>query len=192
MDAYLYLMIVFRAFSTAVFALMILLGSITALRACYVIGDANKDFWNEHASVIVDATLSDFSLAPLLKPGSRDESGQRPTTWLLELNVHGVLRGSAEDQILVATRFAQTTIVNRVYLANLLGKRREYALVELSGETEGAFASDSESLFEKLEDGFLPQHDGFHVFSSNGEPVPELWEGLCSAPPVFPLGTLFD
>lgn len=181
-----------RSFSTVTASLMILLGSMTALQACYTIGDASGDFWNEHATVIVDATLADFSRAPLVMPGSIDEPYQGPTTWLLELDVHGVRRGSAVDQIFVATRFMQTTIVNRIYLSKLLGMRSEYALVAQSGETEGAFASDSENLFDKREDGFLPPHDGFHVLSSDGEPALELWEGFCIAPPIFPVGTPID
>ena len=157
--------------------------------ACTIFSRPDSRFWAEHATGIVDATVVSFEQRPLSGPGSSDESYQGPTTWVLTLHVHKTLRGHSSGTLLVATRFWNTTTVNEPFLRELLGDRREFALVGFYAEKSSVFAESTQQFEFPPEDNIMPPHDGFHVWDTDGEPLDEIWEGLCTSLPIFRLGT---
>jgi hypothetical protein len=158
-------------------------------RACMVFHKPDPGFWAEHATSIVDATVVAFDRQPLTKPGSSEESYQGSTTWVLTLNVHRTLRGSAAGTRLVATRFWNTTVVNETRVRGLLGEWREFALVEFDSGKSTVFAPTGEEFESLLESGLMSPHDGFHAWDRDGQPLAEIWEGFCTSLPVFDQGT---
>ena len=150
--------------------------------ACLVFAEPDDVYWSDQATVIVDATVSGFDRQLLTNSEATDVSFQGADTWVLVLNVHTTLRGDEIDVRLVATRFFNTTIVDEMYLLDLVGKRKEFALVSHPGTIPATVNVRS------LGPDF-PLHDGFHVRDRDGKPIDEMWEGLCVALPIFDLGT---
>lgn len=173
-----------RTFFVASVILSFLALAPSQASACMGFNEPDDVYWSEHATVIVDATVSGFDRQLLTKPGATDVSFQGADTWVLELNVHNTLRGDEIDVRLVATRFFNTTIVDEEYLLDLVGERKEFALVSHPG-------TSSVKVNEKSLGAEFPLHDGFHVRDYSGKPIDEMWEGLCVALPIFDLGT-FD
>ncbi len=157
--------------------------------ACMFFDYPDKNFWAFHATGIVDATVVGIDRMPLSKPGSLETSYQGPATWVLQLNVHNTLRGDASDIRLVATRFWHTSIVDEDNIRDLLGVRKEFAIVDSPSANSQLFSAKSVNQAILSRRGTFPPHDGFHVLDANGEPLDEIWEGSCVALPIFELGT---
>ena len=175
-----------RLIAAAVLSISMAVGQV---KACMVSVPPDADFWAEHATRIVDATAIAVERQPLTKPQSSEESDQGPTTWVLTLKVHRTLRSDPSDTRRVATRFSNTTTVDERFVRDILGDRKEFALVDFDAGTPSAFAADSQAFEFPPTDGILPPHDGFHVWDSHGEPLDEIWEGICITLPIFDLGT---
>ena len=146
-------------------------------------------FWAKHATGIADATVVGFDQRQLSKKGSLEESYQGPATWVLTLQVHKTLRGNASGLHLVATRFWNTTTVDEAFVKALVGERREFAVVGFLGEEPSVFAYRTTPIAFPPDDAIMPHHDGFHVSDTDGRPPDEIWEGLCTALPMFDPGT---
>jgi|GEM_PF-4208856 len=87
--------------------------------ACMMFSDPDPAFWEAHATTIVDATVLDYKRDGFWRDGN----------WVLALDVHAVLRGEQTRAMKVVTRMLNTTIVDRSYVKDLLGKRAEFALL---------------------------------------------------------------
>lgn len=159
--------------------------------ACMFIDPADERFWATHATSIVDATIVGFDEMPLTKRWSWGTSDQGATTWVLKLKVHKTIRGNDSDVRFVATRFWNTTIVDEVSISELVGRRREFALVDPSSSNSKLFSSKSAWDVISKDLNTFPRHDGFRVIGANGSPLDEIWEGQCVALPIFRRGT-FD
>ena len=173
-------------------AVMMLAGFPRVADACMTFSQPDPVFWSEHATTIVDATVRDYSQQPLINPEAQEPTIEDYVTWVLELDIHRTLRGGPSDVRFIATRFWNTTIVDERYLEDLLGERREFALVGFRGTPSTAFTGTSDNSRFPYDDDLLPAHNGYHVFDKMGDPIDEIWEGLCTALPMFDLGTFED
>jgi len=108
-----------------------------------------------------------------------------PDPWVLKLNVHRTLRGDKLESREVATRIFNTTIVDGAFIADLVGQRMEFAIVDVP------YAEFSDT-FLGSETPAFPVQDGIHVLDANGEGIDEIWELLCQALPIFEIGTFAD
>lgn len=150
--------------------------------ACMVFSEADPAYWAEHSTSIVDATVYDFEQRPLVQGIRGETRSEYPNSWVLKLNVHKTLRGEMFEKREVATRFLNSTTVDEAFVSNLLGQRREIAIVGVP------YAERSSTFPGSDEPDFLMQ-DGVHVFDANGDEIDEIWELLCVELPIFEAGT---
>lgn len=140
-------------------------------------GDADPAFWSEHATSIVEASMYGFEQKPLTWGEDQDTNVKYPDPWVLKLHVHRTIRGNPVEFREVATRILNTTIVDETYLSDLLGQRREFAILEASG----------------MPPEYNPPHlqDGY-VVDAKDDPIDEIWELMCAALPIFEVGTFAE
>lgn len=169
----------------AIFSL--LLAVPEGAKACAMFYQPDQDFWTSSASTIVDATVVDVTQSRLNEIEPSSSSSQEQNTWVLHLKVHNVIRGDASDTLFVATRVWNTTIVDDQYALGLVGLRREFALVSPADAASSDFLPMPRDELPEIVFS-LPKNE-FHALGKNGEPLYELWEGLCTSLPIFRLGT---
>jgi hypothetical protein len=180
---------VVRAVRLVATALLVLTATVNQTVACMIFVPADAEFWAANATTIVDATVVAVERQPLSKPGTTQEGFQGPSTWVLTLKVHKTQRGTPSALRLVATRFANTTTVDERFVRGIVGKRREFALVGFDAGATSVFLPAGQEIDFPPEDFRLPAHDGFHVRDARGQPIEELWEGICQSLPIFRRGT---
>ncbi|WP_299845321.1 hypothetical protein [uncultured Jannaschia sp.] len=156
-------------------------------KACAMFRQPDRDFWASNASAIVDATVVDVTQSLLIETEPSSSSSQKENTWILQLKVHDVIKGDTSDTLFVATRVWNTTIVDDRYVLGLVRLRREFALVSPADATSSDFLPMPRDELPEIVFS-LPKNE-FHALGENGEPLYELWEGLCTSLPIFRLGT---
>lgn len=174
-----------RNLSTALAIVFLSVVFPSYVSACMIFGSPDSAYWSEHATSIVDATVYGFDQKPLTLVGQQETGTEYPDPWVLELRVHRTLRGDALDFREIATRVLNTTIVDKAYIANLVGQRSEFAILDVPYTN---FSGDIASLpqFD------FPPRNGAHVLDVNGEATDEIWELVCTALPIFDIGTFAD
>lgn len=173
--------IVRKSAIAAIAGISLLVGSSQA-RACVVFSKADPNYWSEHATSIVDATVYAAVRKPLSKSGDPGTASEYPDTWVLKLLVHTTLRGEKREFEDVATRFFNTTIVDESYVLDLVGARREFAILDVPYSELSPFK-------ENMSEPSGLQNRGIHVRDESGQELDEIWEGICTALPIFELGT---
>ncbi|MEP3844614.1 MAG: hypothetical protein ABJM43_04650 [Paracoccaceae bacterium] len=155
------------------------------MHACMLFDEPDPAFWSEHATSIVEASIYAFETRPLNWGKKQDTSVSYPDPWVLKLHVHRTIRGNSVEFREVATRILNTTIVDATYISDLIGHRREFAILD---------APNSWSLETN---GMLPENNPPHlqdvyVVDAKGDPVGEIWELMCAALPIFEVGTFAE
>ncbi len=171
-----------KSLRTILFVCFSMVANSLPTHACMFFDKADPIYWSKLATSIVDASVVSFEKKSLRTDRSNRSHNFHPETWVLRLRVHRTIRGDHSDFREVATRSLNTTIVDRNYLRELLNQRSEFAILD-------APYQNPTEVTQSLQSFGYPPEIGVHVVDSKGDEIDEIWELICTALPIFELGT---